>query len=177
MFNTISRNTMQIRGIYFNLLIKKASAQRDKTWEALCNEFLEDNNNLRERNDIAFKFNTEIYPESLRVIRRTQVNRKSKELHESLEADFEEAIKIYVTEWKEVIRDFRNLLTACFKHARTADELELVIPNVLMADLDEVDYVPLPNAKGITDALAQELKDKYQLGLSINNYIAMSQLL
>lgn len=168
---------MQLRGIYFNRLIKKASKNRDDTWNAICKEFLDDNNDLRSRNDMAFKFNTEIYPEPLRAISRTAVNRKSKELHESLEDEFEEALKMYVIEWKEVIRDFRNLVTACFKHARTADELELVIPSVLMEDLDEVDYVALPNAKGITDELAQELKNKYQLGLSINNYIAMSQLL
>jgi hypothetical protein len=177
MFRTISQSTMRIRGVYFNLLIKKASEQRDKVWNQICNEFLEDNNDLRSRNDIAFKFNTEIYPESFRLQRRTTVNRKSKDLHESLEEDFEVAFNKYVTEWNEVFRDFRNLLTTVFKHARTADELELVIPQTLLIDLDDVDYVALPKAKGITDELAKEIKAKYKLGLEINNYIAMGQLL
>lgn len=173
-----SRNTMRLRSMYFQSVVRKVIDARTESWDKVCKSLLEDNNYILNKDNIAFTFEGDCYPESaLSQYKKSTVNRKAGKLAEELEDQFTDLRDLYVEKWDTALRNFKNMLTTLFREAVTVHDLQKVIPLHLLENSEDLDYVPLPSAKGISDERAEEIRNQYVKAFAVEQYIATGKLL
>lgn len=170
---------MRLRNLYVSSMIKGVTNARDHIWNEVCDEFLSDQNVENNTRFIAFRFQGDIYPQrAVELNRKSILYRQLTELDEKYFVEFEAMREFYVDKWEKTLRSFRNLITAVFREATSREELEAALPKAAIGlVMDDVDFVPLERATGISVNRAQELKDQYELAFSIGNFVTMSKLL
>lgn len=160
--HTINRNMAQVRMMYFQALLKATSTAPDNFWEDTCISFLEDNNNILGDNKFkGFSYNGEYYPPSIRRQRKTELMRSTAKLDDSLVTDFEHFRTDYEVTWATAKRAFKNLLNKTLSLAKSELELSLIVPQNILNSVEIVDFLPYPNALGLTVERAEELKKQY----------------
>lgn len=173
-----SRNTMRLRNLYLNAIYGFVDKNYGKSWDAICKQFLQANNDSLNENHIAFNHLGEYYPEGIaNNTRKALLNRKSAPLVEDLCEEFEELYSKYVEDWKDVYRTFKNLVAVAFREALTEEEMELVLPPSIINQLEAYDFVPLASATGLTPQRAAELKQQYSLAYEIDGFITLGNIL
>lgn len=174
-----SRNSMRLRNIIISTFVKGAEQARNQTWDAICQEYLEEHNELEDKELIAFRVEGNAYPQSVvDAVKKSTLHRKSGELHEDLVEGFKRMRSRYVDEWETTLRSFKNMISVVFREAKSIEEVAQVIPDHIMNMVsDEVDFVSLNTAKGITPERAEEIKKQYALAFNIENFITVSKLI
>lgn len=175
--NTV--NSMRLRNIFISSFMKGVERARNESWQTICEDFLEEHNELNKTDHIAFRVDGQMYPpRAVELNRKSLLYRKSAELHEDILDSFDLMYGRYITEWEAIIRSFKNMLTVVFREAKTIEEMGLVIPSHIMNMVpDDVEFVALNTAKGISQERAEEISKQYALAFNVENFISVSKLL
>ncbi len=169
---------MRLRNMYLIEIMHIVETGHTKSWDTICEDFLRDNNDLLDLNDIAFKHNGDPYPpRAVKLNRKHILNRKSSPLHEDLVDAFELMKGRYIDEWLPTLRSFKNLMAVVFREASSEEDIRKVIPSYLVDGVQEVGFIPLKTAKGISTERAAELKQLYARAFGIEAYISVSRLI
>lgn len=170
---------MRLRNIFISAFTKGVVRARDDTWQSICEDFLEDQNDLKSKEDIAFRVEGNLYPpRAVELNRKSLIYRKSEDLHSDLVDGFKRMQARYVDEWEAVLRSFKNMISVVFREAKSIEEVEQVIPAHLMNLVpDDVEFVALNTAKGISQDRAEEIKKQYALAFNVENFISVSRLI
>lgn len=174
-----STNSMRLRNIFISTFVKGVEQARNQTWDAICQEYLEEHNELEDKELIAFRVEGNAYPQSVvESVKKSVLHRKSGELHEDLVEGFKRMRKRYEDEWEITLRSFKNMISVVFREAKTIEEVGQIIPDHIMNMVsDEVDFVSLNTAKGISRERADQIIDQYALAFNIENFITVSKLI
>lgn len=173
-------NIMRLRNIYLQSLTKGVKDARDKVWNEMCYSIIDALEERYETRPLAFRVDGNLYPESaVERNRKSILYRNTVELEdEDLLEKFDRIHEIYKSNWEECFRIFKNMLAAVFREAKSYDEITSVIPDSIMNLMkDEVDFLPLSTAKGISPERAEELKEIYKKAFNVNSYLTASTIL
>lgn len=173
----LSQNHMRLRNMYLIEMMHIVEDGHNVAWTHVCRDFLEDNNELHERSDLAFSYNGTTYPEDVtQRTRRHILNRKTSTLHADLTSAFETMKSRYVDDWGPALRAFKNMVTSVFREAASEADLRKVIPDYIIDSIQEIDFIPLKTAQGISDARALEIKEKYDKAFDVEAFISVGKL-
>ena len=148
--------------LFMQSILNHANEVLDKEWDSICKDFLEDVNKNSKLKYKGFTYLGHIFPISLTKQPTLLYLHKLIKLPKQYVEEFDQYFNEYVIERNYKFITFSNLVRRAMQYAKSLDDFRKVLPNDLLDDLGELEYVPMAYAEGISNKCALQLRKQYK---------------